>query len=288
MMSMKHTILLCAAVGLASCVRQPSVMEDPVVAVGDRQLTRAELRALIPQHANAADSAVFAQETIRHWVSNEVKLRKARMNMTDDEMLEIDNLIDEYRTTLLVNKYQQKLIGQKFDPAVTDDAVAAYYADNADNFRLNENIFRGIFAILPAGVPHYDRFMEMVRARKDDSTAEMEKYLFQNARKYDLTLDKWMPIASVKKYFPGNIIANEAGVLRGRRDYVVKDEHYIYVLSVYDAHQTGEVSPLEYVKDKITAILINKNRMEFVRKIDRQLYDEALNENLIRYYDDEK
>ena len=77
-------------------------------------------------------------------------------------------------------------------------------------------------------------------------------------------------------------------MLRGRRDYVVKDEHYIYVLSVYDAHQTGEVSPLEYVKDKITAILINKNRMEFVRKIDRQLYDEALNENLIRYYDDEK
>lgn len=267
-----------------SCVRGEKVADKPIVSVGDKMLTESQLCATIPVGTSSEDSAVLAQDFVRRWVNREVMLRKAQLNLTADDV-DIDHLIEEYRTALLVNRYQQKLVEKKFAPTINESEIENYYNEMRENFHLNESIFKGVFAIIPIGSPHYDEFKKIFAQRGDDNTVALEQYLFQNARKYQLSLDKWITLSSVKKYFPASAIPNEANILLGHRDYEVTDDNYVYLLSVRDAKLVDDYCPLEYVSEKIRAILLNKERITFVKTIETQLYDEALNEKIIKYYD---
>jgi hypothetical protein len=44
------------------------------------------------------------------------------------------------------------------------------------------------------------------------------------------------------------------------------------------------VAPLEFVESKIKAILLNKKRLEFIKQLESDLYEEALKNKSITFF----
>ena len=88
-------------------------LDKPVVEVGDKSLTRKELYDLIPDNIPKDDSTIFAQDYLNRWIRSELMLRKAELNLTPEEK-DVTKLLEEYRRSLLVHQYQQKMLLQKF------------------------------------------------------------------------------------------------------------------------------------------------------------------------------
>jgi hypothetical protein len=70
-------------------------------------------------------------------------------------------------------------------------------------------------------------------------------------------------------------IPNKVQFLRNYSYYETSDENYLYFLKV-DAYRISDnLSPLEFVRDDIKNILLNKRKVELVRKLEDEVYTAA-------------
>ena len=58
-----------------------------------------------------------------------------------------------------------------------------------------------------------------------------------------------------------------------------------YILRVTDAYREGAVAPIEYVKKDIYNILLGKRKLEFLSSANKEIYDQAIKDNIIKYHD---
>src|SRR5690554_3936474 len=100
--------------------------QEPLVSVGSEVLSREELRAAVPEQLSPQDSMAIAEDYISRWIRNQLMLRQAEINLSPEEK-DVEKLLDEYRTSLLVHLYQQKMLEQKHSPLVTSREIEEYY-----------------------------------------------------------------------------------------------------------------------------------------------------------------
>ena len=86
----------------------------------------------------------MAQNYIRNWVTQKLLLHKAIENLSGEE-IDIQKQVDEYRTTLLIHHYKQKLIAQRLVGDIDDKEIEAYYHKNENNFILATPIVKAVF-----------------------------------------------------------------------------------------------------------------------------------------------
>ena len=109
---MKYTTLLIL-LSLLSCQRQKQV-EQPIAQVFESKLYRSEIKEFVPNNISQEDSAIMAQNYIRNWITQKLLLHKAIENLSGEES-KIQKQVEDYRASLLIYNYKQKLIDQKLE-----------------------------------------------------------------------------------------------------------------------------------------------------------------------------
>ena len=72
--------------------------------------------------------------------------------------------------------------------------------------------------------------------------------------------------------------------LQDKNCFEFKDEDYIYLLNVSEFAPKGGIEPLDHARARIRGLLINSNEVEYMRKIKEDLYEAALENNRIIFY----
>jgi len=256
--------------------------DEPLVKIYDKKLTKGMVYQAVPNSLTADDSTVFAQDYVNRWIRSELLLSKAELNLTPDEK-NVEHLMEEYRRSLLIHQYQQKLLEQKYSPLITSSEINTYYTEMIDNFKLSEPIIKGIFVIVPKTAPNINVLRKLYRSDNSEDIVKLEAYCFQNAKKYEVFLDHWLTMQDVNSNLPDNI-RNAERYLRNNKHYETSDEANHYFLAIKDYKLSSDVAPLEFVEAKIKAILLNKKRLEFIRQLESDLYEEALKTKSINFY----
>ena len=143
---MKYTTLLIL-LSLLSCQRQKQV-EQPIAQVFESKLYRSEIKEFVPNNISQEDSAIMAQNYIRNWITQKLLLHKAIENLSGEES-KIQKQVEDYRASLLIYNYKQKLIDQKLEDEVNDAEIEDYYQKNQKNFVLSTPIVKALFFIVP-------------------------------------------------------------------------------------------------------------------------------------------
>jgi len=224
----------------------------------------------------------LAEDYISRWVKSKLLLRQAEINLTPEEK-DVQQQLEDYRTSLLVHLYQQKILEQKHSPLVTSREIETYYNEMRDNFNLQENIIKGIFIKVPKEAPHQDDLRKWYRAREGEDLVNLEAYCFQNAKKYEVFVENWIPFRRINASLPEPIF-NEERFLRYTQYYETQDSVYNYYLAIHDHMLSGNTAPLNYVEERIKAILLNKKRGEFIQRLEQDLYEEALRDKIVNFH----
>lgn len=277
------SFILCLLASLFNaCNVSSGTIDTPVASVGDDVLMRSQLCSAMSAYSNLEDSAVIADEYVRRWINQQVMLHKAEMNLSDDE-LDINEAIEEYRRALLVEKYQQKLIEQKFKPQITDKEIEDYYESMKQNFNLNESIMKGVFAVVPKNAPCVTDMRKWLMFKEDDDYSNVEQFLYSYSRNYTLSLDKWIPISSVKRFLPLESQPTDIQI-SSHKVFEIEDDENVYYLVAIDTYMVDEVAPIEYVKEKIYNIILNKKKIDYIKQLSTALYNAAIMNNEIKFY----
>ena len=274
-------VILPLMIFFTACTLDKKEVPGAIVSVGDRYLTREMLDQIIPDGLSARDSSAFADAYVLHWAEDELVYDVAQKNIPDVERIE--RLVDKYRRELFVHEYQKQILSEKFDTEVSDDAVKNYYRTHLDKFVLRTPIIKGLFLKVADTSPELKNLKKWYRGKDHASVENIEKYTLHNIINYDYFYDRWISFEEVMSAIPYTV--TDANRFLQTHTYLeVNDEGYWYLLNISDYLPAGAHMPIDFARTQIEEVLLNQKRMDFLHQMNKELYQQALENRKIKYY----
>lgn len=260
---------------------QTKLTDKPLVEVEGNFLYRDQIEKIFSPNVDKKDSEQLVNNFIRNWATNVLLYETAKKNIND--LSEIDKLVEEYRKSLIIHEYQQKLIQQKFSKDISEEETKAFYEKFGNQLLLNESYVKGLLLVVPANTPQLNEVRSWVQRPNIKSLENIEKYSLKNAISYDYFMNKWVPWVEVLKKIPSQT-DNFANLLANNSFVELSDSTQRYFLKIQDHLNPGDVKPYELAKDEINNILIHKREAEFIKQFENDLYNDALTKKKIVFY----
>ena len=260
---------------------QTKLTDKPLVEVEGNFLYRDQIEKIFSPNVDKKDSEQLVNNFIRNWATNVLLYETAKKNIND--LSEIDKLVEEYRKSLIIHEYQQKLIQQKFSKDISEEERKAFYEKFGNQLLLNESYVKGLLLVVPANTPQLNEVRSWVQRPNIKSLENIEKYSLKNAISYDYFMNKWVPWVEVLKKIPSQT-DNFANLLANNSFVELSDSTQRYFLKIQDHLNPGDVKPYELAKDEINNILIHKREAEFIKQFENDLYNDALTKKKIVFY----
>jgi len=279
----KIQFILILLIGLGACTTLENRSKEKSLArVYDKNLYLSDIQDIFPSNISQADSIIILQSFVDKWVKKQLILQKAELNLTEEQK-DVRQRLDEYRSSLLIYKYEQNLITQKLDTIITPEEVQSYYDENPSNFSLDDHIIKCLYIKLPMDAPEVYRVRQLYRSEREEDVKELESYCYQYAIKYDYFNEQWVPFTNITRELP-NEVRSPDRYLRYNRYIEQQDSLYRYLVNIREYKLSGTVAPLPYVEARIRTIILNKRKVQFVNDLENNIYMDALNKGDFTVY----
>lgn len=278
----KYSLLLILVVIFYSCNQNKTKDDKPVAKVNDKILYLSTISDIIKDGTNKEDSLLIAENYTRQWIKKQLIISKAELNLSEEDK-DVSKMVEDYRSSLIIHKYQQQLIEQKIDTLISQFEIDNYYKDYSANFILNRNIIKALYIKVPIPVPNLKKIQKLYKSEKEDDWDELEDYCFQNATKFDKFSDRWIYAQELLNKLPGNI-NNEDRFLRNTKFYETSDSTHHYFVKIEAFELKNNLAPLPFVKEDIKKILLNKRKIQFIKNLEENIYKDAESKNKFKIY----
>ena len=271
----KLIILLCCMLPFfVSCEKIKTQVkrigsETPIVQLGGEALYQSDIETILPEGLSDEDRTVFIENYIKKWVIRNLMYETASKNV--DNSKEIEQLVSDYRKSLTIHRYQQKLIQQRIKEP-SESQIKEYYDNNSEKFQLKESLVKGLFLKLPKTAPKIEELKQLIANQTPENLQEIEKYSYQYAVNYEYFGNNWVPLNDLMRKIP--FTENASDILR-RKLITVEDEEFIYILAINEFKETGSIEPYDFAKDKVKVILMNINKNTYLTNFEEELYNKA-------------
>jgi hypothetical protein len=253
-----------------------------MASVYGEELYASEISAALGSISSERDSNAAVKEFVNAWVKRQVLLHEAQEKLSDKEK-DKSLQLDQYLNDLLVYELEQKIIGQKLDTAVSDLEINRYYNDNRSNFELKENIVRLIFFKLPSDLPKIDKLWSQFQKGRKEDLEELTLTAVETGGNFFRDEDVWLSFNDLVKEIPINTY-NQENFLNNTKVIRLNDNKFVYFVKILDFKIRNSASPLEFERDKIKNIILNKRKVSTVQRYEEELIRKGEENNKIKKF----
>jgi len=263
---------------MLSCSTKDS--DNLIASVNEKVLFKSELLSEMPSQLE--DSTYFVEKFINDWIRRQLLLSHAEINLSVD-LVKYEKQVEDYRASLLIFAYQQELINQNLDSAISFSDINDYYDSYISEFVLSNNIFKGRFIIIDKLAPDINFVNSNYKSENEVIIKELENYCLKYAKEYYIETDKWNYFSSINNKLP-RLIDDEVTFLINTDGVFFEDANYRYYLYIDEYRVKGDTSPLALELDKIKDVLLNKKKVNYLKELEEDLYEIALSKKKINIY----
>lgn len=277
-------IFLCAFI-LAGCdlfnrKSTNGIVENgpqPVARVHNQYLYTTDLEGLMRKNISKSDSASLAERYIQSWIKKQLLVNEAA-SRSDFDKEALEAKVVNYRYDLMIHELEKNYIENELNNEVSEEEIINYYKENLENFELKQNIIKCIYLKIPNDAPKLQRVKKLLQSANSKEKDELKSYAYRFSPSYSLQDSTWMNFEEIIAHTPFAGIANKVQFLKSNSFSEMKDDDYSYYLKIYDYKISDQISPLEFVKEQITNIIINKRKKALAQKLEEQIYSKAVND----------
>lgn len=255
---------------------------DVLAKVNEQTLRSSEVARIIPRGASSADSLLYAESYVKKWVKDALVYNVAQRNL-GNEKAEVDKLVEEYRRSLMRYRYQDQLIKERLSAEIRESDKLSYYEENQNKFVLDKSLVKGLFLKIPADAPGLSDVKGWYKSTSESALEKIEKYSVQNATIYDYFYDRWVDFDEVMDNIPVHV-SNSTDFLKANKFVEASDSSYCYFLNIKEYLPAGSVAPYEYAGSQIQDMLVNLRKVEFLKKFEDELYNDAIKSGDVKFY----
>ena len=261
-------------------LKKETVPNDmPIASLFDEELYKHGLDNLIPNNISKEDSLVLVKSMIHNWAVKKLLLKKSLENNSSQENSAINELVENYKHSLLINNYKEQLIKQQLDTVISEAEIDSYYALNKKNFKLNEELIKVKFINFNINLINKKEVVALFKSDDSEATEALEKYHL-NFKSFQLNDSVWVPLDNIMLKIP----FLKEKLLKKTKFIQKQDSLSLYLVAVKDVLRRNDLAPKSYIKSTIKQLILHQRKIELIREIEQIIVKDALqNENFKIY-----
>lgn len=257
---------------------------NPVARVNENYLYEDDINDLVSEGTSKQDSILLIQNFINRWATQQLFVDGAKLNLSEEKQAAFDKLVVQYKNDLYSKAYIEALVKRSIDIAVSIDEAEAYYTNNKEVFKLNEELIKFRYIHLDENIINYANIRKQFRRYNKIDKKILDSISIQ-FKSYSFNDSIWIKLTQVIKKIPAVNSENKNQLLKKSNFVQLKDSLGVYLMQINDVLVRNDTAPLEYVKPTIDQIVINKRKLELIKELEKDITKDAIKNKQFEIYD---
>lgn len=248
---------------------------NTVATVGDAYLSQDDIADLLPDEYTAQDSTIIVSSYINNWATERLLMQKARKNISLDKQDQMDKLIEKYKFELYSQAYKQELTKQNLDTLIPENSIFTYFQEHEKDFKLNEDLVQFRYVELDPSYAEISKVSSLFM--KGDSTSLRQLDSLQLGFKSLFLNDSiWVKKKTIFDRVSAITPANENWYIKDKKYWKLEDSVSVYLVRFNNVMRRGDNAPLSYIRPTIKQVLLNRRKLNYIKKLEKELLDDAI------------
>ncbi|QCE40016.1 peptidyl-prolyl cis-trans isomerase [Psychroserpens sp. NJDZ02] len=282
---MKKSIFISIIVSvLWSCdYFNPVPEEEALARVENSFLYAKDLKKVLPENLTKSDSAIFTNNFINKWATQQLLVQGAQVNLSDDKIEKFDRLIQQYKSDLYSKAYLEALVSKNLDTIVSNAEATGYYDANKEAFKLNEDLIQFRYVNVDANRLDLEKIKTKFKRFNKTDRKDLDSVSIQ-FKSYSLKDSVWIRVDQVIRKITAVHPENRNELLKKSNFIQLKDSLGLYLMQINDVLLRNDTAPLEYVRPTINQIVINKRKLELIKQLEKDITKDAIKNEQFEIY----
>ena len=246
----------------------------------DQILKKSQLTELFNK-TNSKDSIIITNKLINEWAVNKILIEKAKLNLTIQDLNNLEKLVQNYKSELYSTAYLDALINSSINLEIDTTEIENLYKKNIDLFKLKDNIFKLAYLKVPKDFSDIADVKKKLRNFKNHQKfLDSISYRFID---YSYDTKSWIAEKDLKKIF-SFLNKQKLKSLKNYSFLQSKDSLNLYIIKVLDFKRIGSYAPVDYVFPTLEYMSINRRKKKLTQLIKTDLIKNAIQNNELEIF----
>ncbi len=274
-------VLMFLSCELIKTKQQPTTN---VARINDTYLSKADISTVLPKNLSPEDSVIFVKNYMDKWAIKQLLLEKARKNLPEEQQQEFNVMVNNYRQELYTEAYKDMIIEHQMDTVVTPEQYDSYFQENKQKYKLDRDIVKLRYIRLPKDYKEVDKIKKMLK-RFDQEDKENLDIHTSLSDFYYLNDSLWLEAKNMTSILHApELSSDDKNYLKKGNFLEYNDSISLYLIFIKDVRLRDEEAPESFLKPRIKRIILNKRKLEFEKKLEKRILDDALENNKFETY----
>ncbi|MEO9892283.1 peptidyl-prolyl cis-trans isomerase [Aurantibacter sp.] len=251
--------------------------------VGQNYLYVEDVTPLLNKNLSEQDSATIVSNFINNWAAKQLLLDKARINLSEEKLAEFDALVNDYKADLYTRAYKDALVWKGTDSTISSSQLRSFYEKEKENYKLKERIVKLRFIQLPKQFLNKKKVSSSLKSFSSKDKIYLDSIAVQFS-KMNFNDSLWIGASKVIKEIPPLNRDNENKYLNKSQFFELEDAKGLYLAMILEVRDVNDVAPLSYVEPTLRQVLLNRRKLEYARKLNAEIIDEAIKDKDFEIY----
>jgi len=262
---------------------QKEAKPEAIARVGDEYLYKSDIKDLIPQGTSKEDSIQIIRSYMERWATQKLLTEVSEINLSSSQKAEFDKLVSQYKIDLYTKAYLEQIIKTSIDTIITTEEINNYYQENKSNFRTNSVLTKLRYIKVPKGHQKFKVIKEKFFNPKKTDKAFWDTYLVQ-LNSAAMNDSVWVDLNQIYQKVTFITPENYSQYIQSGKAFEYSEDENVYFVKVNAVLGQNQESPLSYIEPTIRQVILNKRKLEYIKKIEKEITDDALKNNKYEIY----
>jgi hypothetical protein len=262
---------------------KPEHKAQSIARVGKNYLYQSDIATLVPEGTSKEDSILLVRDFIDRWACQKLLVEAAERNLSDSKKNEYNSLVKQYKFDLYTRAYIEEAVKNTVDTVVSQEDLKKYYEENKENFKTNGTLVRLRFVNLAKDNPRF----ETIRSKFFDYSKKDKKFWSTYAlqlKSFALNDSVWVDMSQVYEKLPIINPGNRDEYIQAGKKVQIQDKDDTYLIKITNVIDKNQISPFEYIKPTLKEVILNKRKLELIKKFEKDITNDAIKNNDYEVY----
>ncbi|MGM0933984.1 MAG: peptidyl-prolyl cis-trans isomerase [Bacteroidota bacterium] len=280
----RFLIIILLIFGMTACnLFEETDERKVVVRVNDSYLYEEDINALLNEDTSPEDSSLIVSTYITRWATQQLIIDRARLNLSEEQQKEFNDLVENYRNELYTNAYTEALARKNMDTSFSETELETYYDENKENFKLREDLVKLRYINLDKNLNNIQQIKTWFERFNEEDRQELDKIALQ-FKNYSFNDSVWVKTKSVYEKIEPLSTEDRSDLLKSSNFLQLEDSLSVYLIYVNDVLEKNEQAPLGYARSSIKQILLNKRKLDLTKELEKEITKDAIKNNQFEIY----
>ncbi|HNP32117.1 MAG TPA: hypothetical protein PKN96_02360 [Flavobacterium sp.] len=262
---------------------KPQQKPQSIARVGKSYLYKSDIATLVPAGTSKADSILLVRDFIDRWASQKLLIEAAERNLSDAQKATYNGLIKQYKIDLYTRAYIDEVVKNTVDTVVSEAELNKYYNENKENFKTNGSIVRLRFINLSKDNPRFETIKNKFFDYNKKDKSFWKTYALQ-CKSFAMNDTVWVDMSQIYAKLPVINPENRDELIRPGKKIQIQDKEDVYLIKVSNVIDKNQISPFEYIKPTLKEVILNKRKLELIKKFEKEITNDAIKNNDYEIY----